>query len=296
MGRPAIPAEAFDHGDVRRYRRGCKCRKCLDAVTAEVRRGRYLRATGRGHMTTPQRAAHHIEHLRSAGMPDRDIMADALISQSVLYRIIREEGELRRTTEARILAVRPRVTELPGSGSHIPGIGTARRLRALAADGWPAVHLARRCGKHKQFIVYLQNQPNTLTVRRWVADYVTQLYSDLENLKPEQHGVAPHIAQRTRERAAAKDWLGTAYWDDETIDDPAFNPETVLRELNFHERGQLRREEIIHLAWCGHEPEQILDRLNGEMSIATIRQIVQESRTGQKRDRKQPAAPLEAAA
>ncbi|MFF8100099.1 hypothetical protein ACF07S_10040 [Streptomyces sp. NPDC016640] len=299
MGRPAIPAEAFEHGDVRRYRRGCKCRKCLDAVTADVRRGRYLRATGRGYMTAPHRAARHIEHLRAAGMPDRDIMTDALISQSVLYRIVRQEGEIRRATEVRLLAVKPRETDLPGSGSHIPGIGTSRRLRALAADGWPATQLARRCGKHKQFIVYLQNQPDTLVVRRWVADYVTQLYSELEGLKPEQHGVAPHIAKRTRDRAASKAWMGTAYWDDEAFDDPTFNPADALRELNFHERGQLRREEIIHLAWCGHDPEQILDRLNNEVSISTVRQIVLEWRTGQKRDRKQQAAEqseLEAAA
>jgi transposase len=56
------------------------------------------------------------------------------------------------------------------------------------------------------------------------------------------------------------------------------------------ERAALRREEIIHFAWHGDTPEQILARLNGEVSIATVRQIVQEWRTGVKRDRKQVAA------
>lgn len=226
MGRPAIPAEAFDHGDARRYRRGCRCRPCTNAVTAEVRRGRYLRETGRGQMTTPERASRHVERLRAAGMPDKEIMADALISQNVLYRVIRQSGDIRRATETRILAVKPRPTDLPGSGAHIAGLGTIRRLRALAADGWPASELARRCGKHKQFIVYLQNQTDTLTVRRWVADYVTGLYEQLDGLKPEAHGVAPHITQRTRVKAAAKGWTGTGWWDSEDFDDPTFTPST----------------------------------------------------------------------
>ncbi|MBZ6207468.1 hypothetical protein KVH31_13270 [Streptomyces olivaceus] len=290
MGRPAIPADAFDHGDPRRYRRGCKCRPCTTAITAEVRRGRYLRATGRGLLTTTHRAARHIARLRDAGMPDRQIMADALISEDVLYRIVRDEGSIHRATETRVLALKAADTDLPGSGSQTSGLGTVRRLRALAADGWTATELAHRCGRHKQFIVHLQNQAETVTVRRWVADYVTKLYTELDGLKPEDHGIAPHIAERTRSRAASKGWVGTAYWDGEALDDPDYDPAETLRELNFFERAQLRREEIEHLAWCGHSPEQIVDRLNDEVAISTVRQIVQEWRTGQKRDRKQPAA------
>lgn len=290
MGRPAIPAEAFEHGDPRRYRRGCKCRQCINGVSAEIRQGRFLRATGRGRETTPERAARHITRLRDASMPDKEIMADALISQDVLYRIVRLEGTIRRSTELRVLAVKPRDTELPGSGSHIPGLGSVRRLRALAADGWTATELGRRCGKHKQFIVYLQNQTGDVTVRRWVAAYVTALYSELANLKPEEDGVPAHFAKRTRDRAAAKGWTGTAYWDDEAFDDPDFDPADILGEPSFLERAALRREEIIHFAWHGDTPEQILARLNGEVSISTVRQIVQDWRTGQKRDRKQAAA------
>lgn len=294
MGRPAIPAEAFEHGDPRRYRRGCKCRPCIDAVTAEVRRGRFLRATGRGQMITTERAARHVERLRAADMADRQIMADALISQDVLYRVVRQEGTIRRATETRILAVKPRQNELSGSGTHISGLGSVRRLRALAADGWTAAELARRCGKHKQFIVYLQNQTGEVTVRRWVSNYITTLYTELANLKPEEHGIPAHIAKRTRDLAATKGWMGSAYWDDEAFDDPDFDPTEAASEPSFLERAALRREEIIHFAWHGDTPEQILARLNGEVSISTVRQIVQDWRTGQKRDRRiskpEPAA------
>jgi hypothetical protein len=283
--RSAIPAEAFEHGDPRRYRRGCKCRACTDGISTEVRRGRFLRATGRGRSTTPERAARHVAHLRNAGMPDREIMTDALIGQDVLYRIVRQEGTIHRSTEIRVLAVRPRATELAGSGHRIPGIGTVRRLRALAADGWTAAELGQRCGKHKQFIVHLQNQTGEITVRRWVATYVNKLYTELAHLKPEDNGVAAHFAQRTRDRAAAKGWMGTAWWDEESLDDPDFDPAAALAEPSFLDRATLRREEIIHLAWHGETPDQIVARLGGEMSISTVRQIVQDWRTGQKRQR-----------
>ncbi|MFF1709263.1 hypothetical protein [Streptomyces sp. NPDC058268] len=225
MTRTAIPAEAFEHGDPKRYRRGCHCKQCVDGVTAEVRRGRYLRATGRGCLTTPDRAAAHIERLRTAGMPDKEILADALICTNVLSRIVRKSGRIHRATETRILAVKPRDTELNGSGTRIPGLGTTRRLRALAADGWTATEIGRGCGKHKQFIVYLQNQDDALSVRRWVADYVTDLYTQLAGRKPEDDGIPPHIAARTRKKADSKGWPPSATWDDDTIDSPTAHPD-----------------------------------------------------------------------
>lgn len=105
-----------------------------------------------------------------------------------------------------------------------------------------------------------------------------------------RHEATPGPSEPARIAATAKGWLGAEAWDADTIDDPDTTPDLGDRVLNFHERATLRREEIIHLAWCGHEPEQILDRLNGEVSISTVRAIVHEWRTGQKRDRKQAAA------
>ncbi|MEG8275725.1 hypothetical protein [Streptomyces sp. AHA2] len=225
MGRPAIPAEAFDHGDPRRYRRGCRCTTCKAGVTATVRRQRYLRATGRGATVSPQRAARHIELLRSLGMSDKEIQAESGVCQNVFYRIIGQRSEIRRDSETRILAVKPRQIDAPRSGIHLAGRGTILRLRALAADGWPAVHLGERCGKHKQFIVHLQNSdPDTTVVRRWVADYVAALSQQLAGQRPEDHGVPTHIAERIRKTAADKGWAGTAYWDPDDYDNPDFTP------------------------------------------------------------------------
>lgn len=239
--RPSVPAEAFEHGDPRRYRRGCRCIRCLNGINAETRRNAYLRATGRGAITTPQRAAGHIAALREAGMSDVDICAAANIVSDVLYRIAGGRSDIRRSTEARILAVSPSPTGRSACGAHIPALGAVRRLRALAADGWPAAELARRAGRCKQFIVYLQNLDLATSprARMWVASYIRTLYGDTAGLAPEDHGVPIGFARAGRARAAAKNWVGTSYWDDEDFDDPDFEPatEATPRYVEIGENG-----------------------------------------------------------
>lgn len=167
----------------------------------------------------------------------------------------------------------------------IDGTGTRRRMQALAAAGWSSHDVHRHVGSgHKQTFERLCTR-DKVTAR--LARAVRDFYDEYSAKKPEEYGVEPWIAERTRAYATKQDWAPAIAWDDDTIDDPAAEP-SYGQTLNFHQRAQLRREEIEHLAWCGHEPEQILDRLNGEVSISTIRQIVQEWRTGVKRVRTNP--------
>lgn len=284
----ATSIDDYSHGDARRYRRGCRCTDCTKAVTAENARNHYLRQTGRGRLTTSTRAASHIDRLRAAGVNDAKIMEDAQTCPDIFYRVLRGRP-IRRSTENRILAVKPGADrDIAKNGHRVPAVGTTRRLRTLAANGWPAAELGRRTGRHKQFIVSLQQYEDGAQVRQWVCTYVSELYDLLAGLRPEDHGVPPHIAALTRKRAAGKGWLDSGYWDVEDFDDPDFAP--AAASPGQRDLAALRREEIIHLAWHGENPEQILNRLDGEMSISTVRQIVHEWRTGQKRVRKQVAA------
>ncbi|MFD8949411.1 hypothetical protein ACFV0B_11210 [Streptomyces xanthophaeus] len=162
---------------------------------------------------------------------------------------------IHRTTETRVLSVEP----LTGSirvGTRVPALGTIRRLRALAADGWPAAELARRCGKHTQFIVFLQGNAETAKVRMWVADYVSVLYSQLEGRKPEAEGVPPHIAERARSLAASKQWTGSAWWADDEVDNPDYEPATDRTP-----RYIALAEDCLELERHGHSREQIAARL-----------------------------------
>lgn len=220
MSKKAIPAEAFEHGDPRRYRRGCRCRACTDGISAESRKRKYLRSTGREFLRQPDRAAAHIGRLRAAGMTDASIREAAAVCPDVFYRILRQEGRIHHAVETRVLRVPVPESATERSGAYTSALATVRRLRALATQGWTAVELGRRLGKDKTYVSYLQRGSGTGQVRLWVENQVRDLYEQLQNLKPENEGVTPSFADATRKRAAANMWAGPGCWDDDTITDP----------------------------------------------------------------------------
>jgi hypothetical protein len=202
-----------------------------------------------------------------------------------------QRKKIRHETEAKILAV---ATPTKGDpGQYIDATGTTRRVQALSCLGHSYAAICEAANTCPNRIVSIANgrQP---TIRRDLAERIATVYPQLASDPP------PHNKHTSRTRNVARDkgWRDPQWWEDYGhIDDPKFDPDRADRQLTRSELAALRRAEIEHLAWCGHTPEQILDRLNGEVSISTVRQIVQDWRTGQKRDRKQAATvDLEAAA
>jgi hypothetical protein len=286
MSPAARPAEAFEHGNPKRYRRGCRCPECKAGDAAYRARLKYLRQTGRAITRTPDRAADHIILLRAGGFDDRDIRKQADIVCDVLYRIMRREGTILASTEARILTVPvPKQAGPIRSRAYVSGLGTRRRLRALVAAGWHSAELARRMGKTRRNFGLLLEGRDTGNVAMFITDQARAVYAELHNQKPEDHGIAHYYAERARQYAADRGWAGPDYWDEDDFDNPDFTPVTEI-DFKRDDVAAFRREEIIHLAWHGDTPEQILARLDNEVSISTVRQIVQDWRTGQKRQRK----------
>lgn len=170
----------------------------------------------------------------------------------------------------------------------IDGTGTRRRMQALAAAGWTA-HAVQRCIgiAHPQTFERLCHR-DKVTAR--MARAVRDFYTEFSSKRPEENGVEPWIAERARTHAARKGWVGAGAWDDDTIDDPQFGPSGAVRDLNRDELAALRRADIEHLASFGCTPQQIHARLgDDDLALSTVRQIVQEWRTGVKRVRKQVA-------
>ncbi|MFG2352637.1 hypothetical protein [Streptomyces sp. NPDC048521] len=281
--RQPIPADAFDHGDARRYRRGCTCRPCTDAATAEARRWKYLRSTGRGGIVTASKVIRHIWKLRAAGMTDLEIRAQAKLSPAHLYQIIRLGGTVRHTTATRILTIQPPKIDGPSrNGAHVPSLGTLRRLQTLNAEGWPCKELDRRLNTGTGYTAYLlRNKADT--VRFSTADTVRHLYADLDGLAPEEHGVSPVNARLTRARAAANHWARAAYWDDDDFDDPNFTPAVSDEQLGRDQLGALRRAEIAHLITFNLPHADIAARLG--MAESYVRDIAREITTGNRRNR-----------
>lgn len=278
------------HGTAARYVgrpgqgiRGCRCQPCRDAKNKADTLRHIANASGRPARIPAAPVADHIRDLLNAGMGWTRITRAAHCSSSTIKRILGGQDVVRRTVADRLLAVKYR----PAPGRTVNATGTRRRVQALLAIGHPVVNIATESGVDHSVIHDVLNGAGN--VRGMTFDRLAAAYDWLSQQPPTD--VRPSAVSVSRNRAAREGWRDPQWWEDYGgIDDPAFDPAAADRVLNFHERAVLRREEIEHLAWCGHEPEQILARLHNEVSISTVRQIVQEWRTGQKRDRKAVAA------
>ncbi|MFF7184665.1 hypothetical protein ACFZAR_05400 [Streptomyces sp. NPDC008222] len=286
------------HGTEYRYRGpkngawpGCRCPKCTHANqrAGKVRRLAHLR--DEGPLCPGGPIVEHIEKLHDSGMSYALIARRAQVADATITYLVRGiTKNCKRDKALRILAVQP--ADFDRSAQR-PAFMSMRRLRALYAIGHNPQAIGAAADLDPSTISHVANGRYQL-VEAATDLGVRKAYTKLST--------TPGSSTKAKRRAASEGWNGPLAWND--IDDPNEQPEAVAdRELNFHQRAQLRREEIIHLAWHGDTPEQIHARLNDggdEISISTVRQIVQEWRTGVKRDRKQQEkaakAGLEAAA
>lgn len=280
---PAHGTTARGYGSPGR-RPGCNCDPCRTARNRHQKKTRIDRELGRSPFTSPAKAQAHLQELHRTMSWD-SLEATTGVWFSNLIAIYQgKRTKIRYETEAKILAVAAPVKGDPGQ--LIDATGSTRRLQALSCIGHSYAAICEAAGTCPNRVVSIANgrQP---TIRRDLADRIAAVYQQLAFNPPAKN----RHTTRSRDVARAKNWRDPQWWEDYGhIDDPAFDPDKADAELNFHERAKLRREEIEHLAWCGHQPEQILDRLDNEVSIATVRAVIQEWRTGQKRQRKQVAA------
>lgn len=281
--RPAHGTTARGYGSPGRWPR-CNCTPCRKARNRHQKQNRINRELGRSPFTSPAKAQAHLRLLHETMSWDSLEAATGVWFSNLVAIYNGDRTKIRHETEAKILAVA--VPAKGDPGQYVDVTGSMRRLQALSVMGHSYATLSAAAATAPNRIMSIINgrQP---TVRRTLAERIAAIYPQLvaDPPAPTRH------TTRTQNVARSKGWRDPQWWEDYGhIDDPDFNPDTADRVLNFHERAQLRREEIEHLAWCGHDPEQILVRLNNEVSISTVRQIVHEWRTGQKRNRTKQAA------
>ncbi|GAA0637580.1 hypothetical protein GCM10009535_12490 [Streptomyces thermocarboxydovorans] len=115
--------------------------------------------------------------------------------------------------------------------TRVDATGTARRIQALVADGWPMKHLANPLGLYPSYVpALISRSEEGKPIRATTAAKVADAYTRLAGQKPTRHGVSRRLAKQARNYAAARRWPTTGYWADrmDVIDDPHFQPEYGL--------------------------------------------------------------------
>lgn len=281
------------HGSLSRHKyHGCKCDTCREGYR-NYQRSRY-RKQGYGTWqpyVDAEPVRQHLLQLRAAGFSyDRIAKTAGLYTAAVtafVYDLGPKRHRRQRTTPgmaAKILAV----TDDSMTPGMVDPTGTRRRIQALTAIGWPMRCLAPHIG-------VAQATVSRLCTQRYVfghtAEAVASCYERLRDTDPQRYGVPAWLVTKSRNWAKREGWPDPVWWEDMGgIDDPDFDPADAERELGRNELASFRRAEVEHLASFGCSPEEIHARLGDEIALSTIRAIVREHQTGQRRDRRQAAA------
>jgi AraC-like DNA-binding protein len=257
-------------------RGGCTCAPCADAYSRYNRRNAKQRAAGLVQLVPADRARTHVRQLLAAGVEVHEVERRSGVHRTAIRVLLgtfpgrKPSRRIRPETEARLLAVHPAIR--PVTGATVDGTGTRRRLQALMANGWTAGELAQRLGASSPNLQIAKRA----RVRGATAIAVRRLYTELEN--------TPGPSQRAATYWRGRGYLPPAYWDTDTIDDPAAEPEA--REYDEH--GALLRDltawrvdECDRLHRQGLDPGQIAERLGctrrqARRALAAVRDDTQE--------------------
>ncbi|MEU7010399.1 hypothetical protein [Streptomyces sp. NPDC046332] len=268
----------------------CQRPECREAVRAYRRRVHRLQGYGQWQpLVDAEPARAHLQHLNAQGF-SYQVIADHLgrylaAVTGIVYELNPGRGRKRRIRaefSQAILAITP--------DDLTPGLlqaaGTARRICALNAIGWPTRIIADRLGVACPRVREVTRQQH---VTHATASAVADCYEDLKDRNPLEHGIAPGTVLKLQRLAARKGWRDPLWWEDMGgIDDPLFDPAEADQGLKRNEEAAVRRAEIEHLSSFGMNYEQIAARLG--MQPGSVRDIVRELRTGQRRDRQGAAA------
>lgn len=160
-------------------------------------------------------ARQHVLALRAAGMGPVTISRVSGVPHGSLGKLIYGDGQrglapskrIRPETEAKILAVEPKLEYLAG-GAKVPPLGTLRRVQALAAIGWSIAEQARRLDMPRLRLDRLDQREY---VQARTARAIDALFREL--------CMTPGPSKRARLAAERRGWLPPLAWDDIDADE-----------------------------------------------------------------------------
>lgn len=230
---------------------GCRLPECVERNRAYNRRREAARKTGQWQPhVDAEPVRQHLRMLSEHGITPYRAAEMAGIGPRSLHPLFQPQQGRRRpvrhTVRAeiaqKILAVTPE-TATPG---RINPIGTARRIQALVAIGWPMRHLATQFGFGDTYVhQIIQRSSKGHLILAATAQAVSDGYEKLRFEPPEQHGIGQRVINLATNYAATRRWAPPSYWADrmDVIDDPDFEPMygVTRREIIAQDAGELMR-------------------------------------------------------
>lgn len=249
------------HGTYTRQKNhGCTCEECRQAYRDYTNGRNRLIAYGRWRpFADAEPVRRHVRELMAAGVPWRQVAADAGASAGTVYRLLFLDPptvRIRTSTAERLLAVSASPETL-GDAVPVDATGTRRRLQALGAVGWSCQKIAPYLGIDASGVVRART---AVRVHARRAREVAAVYDRLWDQVPPMETVAERAAAtRARRFAAERGWPPPLAWDDGSIDDPAAEPVGAGYEPQRY--GRLPEpSEIQHLVQGGDSLEVLADR------------------------------------
>jgi hypothetical protein len=278
MTRRPVP----DHGTYARangspgYREPCYCDPCTEEKRKCRKRSKVNRQLGRSTFVDAGPAREHLKTLHKT-MGWLSLAAATKVDDKSLFLLHSgRRTKITRAVHARIMAVQP--PEAADPGLYIDVTKSMRQIRALMAIGHSGRVIAEAASS-TQARIHLIAAGNQPTLRHGLADRIDAAY---QQLAPHPAPVT-HFSNRVRNCAAAKGWKDPLWWEDMgRISDPTFDPQAA-EQAGRRELAAIRREEVEHLASFGLCAEEIDQRV--DLALSSIKGILLELRTGQRRDR-----------
>lgn len=242
------------------------------AATAYQKRHRLARRRGRTFTVPLAPVREHIALLLGSGWSQQQIARAVGVDGATIRWIrLRSGYYVNAHLGQRILSVRPE-NLLCASSGLVPTAGTLRRLQGLMVMGWSHAEMSARAG----FDTTRVGRQDALGVGH--AQALAVVYDQLSMLR------GP--SETTRQRAARFGYLPPLAWDDETIDNPAAQPnlgggpsvdDVAVERAASGEAVTLstaeREEAVRRLNHRGLNDKQIATRLRiSDRSVLRIRQ------------------------
>lgn len=242
----------------------CRRPECVERYRAWNRRRDAAKRAGQWQpLVDADRVRQHLQMLNEHGITAHRVAEIVGVGHCSLHPLFQPQHGRRRPvryavraeTAAKILALTPEAV----TSAHVHPIGTARRLQALVAIGWPMRYLGQHLDLGETYVHQLiKRSSKDHRVLATTALKVADGYERLKNERPARHGTAPRIIKMARNMAASRGWPPPKYWATrmDVIDDPDFTPEYKVT------RGEILASEarwLVDTAGLNHD--DVADRL-----------------------------------